>query len=229
MTRLTVNSCSPGLSRQVLIALLAAACLASAGCVRRRMTVRSFPQGAQVFVDDQEIGTTPCSAAFVYYGTRKITLIKDGYRTETLYQAMNPPWYQIPPLDFVTENLLSREIRDERVVDVQLVPQEIVPQAKLLERAQSLRGGAVTGQITLPPGVDAPPILSRPGDGLPGGEPIPRYPLPAPPGVIPGGQSPVGPAPIEAVPAPAPLPALGPPPGPSGEALPFFPPAASVP
>ena len=32
-----------------------------------------------MFVDDQEIGTTPCSAAFVYYGTRKITVMKDGY------------------------------------------------------------------------------------------------------------------------------------------------------
>ena len=33
------------------------------GCVRRRMTVRSNPPGAVVFVDDQEIGTTPASTA----------------------------------------------------------------------------------------------------------------------------------------------------------------------
>src|SRR2546423_9240961 len=85
---------------------LAALCLVRTGCVRRRLTVRTNPPGAQVFVDDQEIGTTPCSASYVYYGTRKITLVKDGYRTETVYQKFYPPWYQLPPLDFATENLL---------------------------------------------------------------------------------------------------------------------------
>ncbi len=168
----------------LLLALVAASCV-STGCVRRRLTVRTHPPGAQVFVDDQEIGTTPCSSSFVYYGTRKITLMKDGYRTETLYQKINPPWYQIPPLDFASENLLIREVRDERVVDVQLVPQEIVPQAKLLERANLLRSGAATGQITLPPGAEAPgPQISLPGEGLPGGQPIPRYPLPLPSGAV---------------------------------------------
>jgi hypothetical protein len=200
------------LAHWLLLALVVATCL-STGCVRRRLTVRTHPPGAQVFVDDQEIGTTPCSSSFVYYGTRKITLIKDGYRTETLYQKINPPWYQLPPLDFASENLLIREVRDERVVDVQLVPQEIVPQAKLLERANSLRSGAATGQITLPPGSDAPkPQISLPGEGLPGGQPIPRYPLPLPPGAV---ELP----PIEAT---------GPPPGnspePIGPAQPLGPP-----
>jgi len=179
------NTRLPNLLPRLLLAIALFATLSSTGCVRRRLTVRTQPPGAQVFVDDQEIGTTPCSSSFVYYGTRKVTLIKDGYRTETLYQKLNPPWYQIPPLDFASENLLIREIRDERIVDVQMVPQEIVPQAKLLERASALRNGALTGQITLPPGASSPPPnIGLPGDGLPGGEPIPRYPLPAPPGSI---------------------------------------------
>ena len=156
------------------------------------MTIRSFPPGAQVFVDDQEIGTTPCSASFVYYGTRKVTLIKDGYKTETVWQTFNPPWYQIPPLDFVTDNLLIHEIRDERFVDVQLLPEEIVPEQQLLDRAQTLRGnsqaGAITPLLTLPPGAHLPirepdPPLSLPGEGLPGGQPLPYEPLP---GIIPG-------------------------------------------
>src|SRR6187551_2154820 len=100
--------------QSVVVVLLILASLSASGCVRRRLTVRSFPPGAQVFVDDQEIGTTPCSASFVYYGTRKLTLIKDGYKTETVWQTFNAPWYQVPPLDFATENLLIYEIRDER-------------------------------------------------------------------------------------------------------------------
>ncbi len=180
----TIQNLAISPSRLALAVALVAA-LGMTGCVRRRLTVRTQPPGAQVFVDDQEIGTTPCSSSFVYYGTRKVTLIKDGYRTETIYQKLNPPWYQIPPLDFVSENLLIRELRDERIVDVQMVPQEIVPQARLLERASALRNGALTGQITLPPGAASPPPkISLPGEWLPGGEPIPRYPLPAPQGSI---------------------------------------------
>lgn len=187
---------SPACRRFVRLALfvcLAAACLLTSGCVRRRMTIRSFPPGAQVFVDDQEIGTTPCSASFVYYGTRKLTLIKDGYKTETVWQSFNAPWYQYPPLDFVTENLLINEIRDERVVDVQLQPEEIVPEQTLLDRARTLRGSAETGAITplfnLPPGAaqlplrEPDPPLSLPGEGLPGGQPLPYEPLP---GIAPG-------------------------------------------
>ncbi|MBW8884084.1 MAG: PEGA domain-containing protein, partial [Planctomycetia bacterium] len=87
----------------VVAALLAALLLSMTGCVRRRLTVRTTPPGAQVFIDDQEIGTTPCSASYVYYGTRKITLMKDGYRTETVFQKIPPPWYEISPLDFMAE------------------------------------------------------------------------------------------------------------------------------
>jgi hypothetical protein len=161
------------------------ACLAQTGCVRRRLTVRTNPPGAVVFVDDQEIGTTPCSASFVYYGTRKITVMKDGYRSETSYERFFPPWYQIPPLDFISENVIAREIRDERTIDVQLMPEEIVPQERLIERAQALRDGARTGAVT-PLNTFAPPTtqpirepdlqLGVPGQGLPGGEPLP-YPL----------------------------------------------------
>jgi hypothetical protein len=176
------NHISPPTVSRAVVLLALAICALAGGCVRRRLTVRTNPPGAQVFIDDQEIGTTPCSSSFVYYGTRKIMLLKDGYRTETLYQTLDPPWYQIPPLDFVSENLSIREHRDERIVDVQLVPQEIVPQDRLLERANALRNGALTGQITLPPsdGSRPPPKISLPGEGLPGGEPIPAFMLPAP-------------------------------------------------
>jgi hypothetical protein len=182
--------------RQLATLAIACLCLLNLGCVRRRLTVRTSPPGAQVFVDDQEIGLTPCSAAFVYYGTRKITVMKDGYRTETKFQRFFPPWYQIPPLDFISENLVGRELRDERVVDVQLAPEEIVPQKKLLERAQSLRDGARSGNVTPLVAGDSshetPANLGLPGQGLPGGQPLPYEPLPGPPSFQPN--SPPGPS-----------------------------------
>jgi hypothetical protein len=172
--------------RPLALALVAAQAICASGCVRRRLTVRTNPPGAQVFVDDQEIGTTPCSSAFVYYGTRKITIMKDGYRTETVFQKIPPPWYQIPPLDFVSENIVPREIRDERVVDVQLVPQELMPQQKLLDRAAALRASARSGTVTPMTAITTanprpPEPPGYPGQGLPGGQPLPYEPLPAPP------------------------------------------------
>lgn len=160
-----------------LAALCAFAAQSSTGCVRRRMTIRTNPPGAQVFVDDQEVGTTPCSTSYTYYGTRKMTVIKDGYKTETLYQRFNPPWYQIPPLDFITENLFPQEIRDERIVDVTLAPQEVVPEAVLRQRAEGLRRDARERQylpLVRPAGVENPSAtvtelpaeLGYPGQGL---------------------------------------------------------------
>jgi hypothetical protein len=185
--------------RVVLTAALVVMLLGTTGCVRRRMTVRSNPPGARVYVDDIEIGTTPVSTYFTYYAARKITLIKDGYRTETTYHRILPPWYEIPPLDFVSDNFVPYEVRDERVVDFQLVPQENVPLDELLGRAENLRQNARQGTITpLIPGQGGPPQpetlpptqpnIGLPGQGLPDNAPLP-YPLPTTEGAFEGSQN----------------------------------------
>ncbi|MGE3241124.1 MAG: PEGA domain-containing protein [Pirellulales bacterium] len=139
--------------------MIAAALLAlvlPAGCVRRRLNVRSNPPGALVFVDNQQIGTTPCSVDFTYYGTREIRLVKPGYETLTVNQPIPTPWYQIPPIDFVSDNLLPNQIEDHRTVAFNLEPQIVVPTEQLIERGNQLR------QETLA-GVGAPPAVVVPG------------------------------------------------------------------
>ena len=122
--------------------LLACVIMVPGGCVRRRMTVRTDPPGATVSVDNQVIGTSPAASSFVYYGTREFRIEKDGYRTETLRQQIRPPWYQWPGLDFVTETLWPGEIRDERIIDVTLIPQEEAPTDVVVDRAEGLRSRA---------------------------------------------------------------------------------------
>ena len=129
------------------------------GCVRRRMTIRSNPPGAVAFVDDRRIGVTPVSTPFTYYGTRKIQLFKDGFESQTVKQRFAPPWYEYPGLDFISENLWPREIRDERIVEVQLQPQQVVAPQELVGRAETLRGSAQQGSlIGLPAGAVTQPI-----------------------------------------------------------------------
>ncbi|MDG2384960.1 MAG: PEGA domain-containing protein [Pirellulaceae bacterium] len=142
--------------------------LVSTGCVRRRMTVRTDPPGATVYVDDQEIGTTPVSSSFVYYGTRKIQVVKDGFETETVMNRMRAPWYQIPPLDFFSENLFPREIRDERIIQIEMEPQKVIPTNVLLDRAQQLRTSTIEGySIPTPPTIESSAPMPPRGGELP--------------------------------------------------------------
>ncbi len=134
--------------KPTLAILLLTLLLAGPGCVRRRVTVRTNPPGARVTIDREEIGETPVSTGMTYYGTRDIRVEKDGFETVKTRHTFNPPWYQVPPLDFISENLWPYEIRDEREINVQLVPQRIVPTGELLERAETLRGGAQQGHVT---------------------------------------------------------------------------------
>ena len=123
---------------------------ACCGCVRRRMTVRTNPPGAMVSIDNQVIGASPASTPFVYYGTREIRVEADGYRTETIRRKIKPPWYQLPGVDFIAETLYPGELRDERIIDVTLVPKSIPPSEEVIQRADALRQQTTSGIVTAP-------------------------------------------------------------------------------
>jgi hypothetical protein len=137
------------------IVLVLAMLLPAGGCVRRRLNVRTNPPGALVYVDNQQIGTTPCSVDFVYYGTREIRLVKAGFETLTVNQPIPTPWYEYPPLDFISENLVASKIRDNRTVTYNLAPQVIVPTQELLDRANQLRQETLQFPVT-PAGAAVP-------------------------------------------------------------------------
>jgi hypothetical protein len=169
-------------TRRPLVWLVMLAVCAQAGCVQRRLTIRSNPPGALVYVDDFQIGTTPVSTDFIYYGTRKVRLSLSGYETLTVLQPIPAPWYQYPGLDFVSENVVPGEIRDERVVEYQLKPQMMVPSPQLLGRAENLRHAAA-GPPGAPPGL--PPVApSNPVFGPPASAP-PGPPASPPPATRP--------------------------------------------
>ncbi len=159
--------------------------------MRRRLTVRSVPAGATVYVDEQPIGQTPVSTPFTYYGTRKVQLVKDNFETLTVKQTFNPPWYQYPVAEFISENLWPFELRDERVIDFQMIPQVIVPTERLLENGQQLRDsagqGAITPLVTPAEQQFAPPPAGSivPGPVAPNTSGYPEEPLPLrPPGRV---------------------------------------------
>lgn len=121
--------------------LLLAVCFS--GCMHRRLTVRSDPPGAAVLVDGEDVGFAPVSIDFTYYATREITLYKDGYKTLTLFQKVPTPWYQVMPLDFITDNFAFTQIRDKREVLYTLEPELLPPTSEVLDRAKNLRSNAL--------------------------------------------------------------------------------------
>ena len=155
----------------LLAAAMVFVCLS--GCLHRRLTVRTNPPGALLYVDDYEIGATPVSTSFTYYGKRKIRLVKDGYETLTVMRDIPPPWYEYPPLDFIAENLVPGHIRDQRVMDFQLHPQAVVPTDQLLSRAENLRRGIHTSTGTAPQLPAAEPIPTPEGVGGHTAHPLP--------------------------------------------------------
>ncbi len=200
---------------RLLGAALLLLALPSAGCVQRRMTIRSNPPGALVYVDDYQLGTTPVSTDFVYYGTRKIRLVKDGYETLTVRQPFPVPWYEVFPLDFVTENLWPWEIRDERVVDLAMAPADSQPAELVVSRAQAARQASGSLPASAPV---APPPVPVPVQA------VPVQPIPAPP--PPFQQAPIPqaiPAPLQPGPGPLQFP------GPALQAPPLNSPTQGIP
>jgi hypothetical protein len=148
-----------------------------------------------VYVDEYPIGVSPVSTSFTFYGTRRIRLLKDGYEPLTIMEPMWPPWYDIPPLDFFSENLVPGELRDQRDFCYQLKPQVIVPPEQLLARGEQLRRNQPVSPLTASPAthqvVVPPPAQPAAGTQLIPVQPAPETISAPPPQVSPQG---VGPA-----------------------------------
>ena len=164
--------------------LLLALVLVSTGCVYRRMTILSDPPGARVFINNVEVGTTPCNVptnAFIDHGNYKITLFKDGFEPYEALEPVPPKWWQYPGIDFLAE-VGPFDQRDRRVFTYQLQPMREKSGDELKQQADEFRqrgGGGGTmnavppGAAIAPAGATLPPATS--GPALP---PVGQIPVP---------------------------------------------------
>ncbi|HMN96576.1 MAG TPA: PEGA domain-containing protein [Phycisphaerales bacterium] len=122
--------------RTVLPVALGAALLA--GCVRRTIDITSEPSGAMVVLNEREVGRTPVTVEFTYYGTYDVRLALDGHEPLLTSGEAVPPLWDNVPLDFVAEALPARldsTVRWHYVL-------EPARDAGLLERARELKAEA---------------------------------------------------------------------------------------
>src|SRR6516225_8984761 len=106
------------------------------GCVHRVMTVKSEPDGALVYMNEQEIGRTPLTKEFLWYGNYDVVVRKDGYATLKTQTPVMPPLWQIIPIDLVTDLM---PLTDEHKLVYHLQPAPPSDPAALMAHAEDMR------------------------------------------------------------------------------------------
>lgn len=119
----------------------------STGCVRRTITITTDPPHALVFLNDQEVGRSTVTTDFLWYGDYDVIIRKKGYKTLKTHWNIEPPWYQVVPIDFFAEVLWPRNLHDQRsrhfTLDLETLPtkEELIKRAlQTRERALDPRG-----------------------------------------------------------------------------------------
>jgi hypothetical protein len=115
--------------------------LLSSGCVERVIQVRSDPPDATVLLDDQLVGKTPLDIPYTWYGKRYLTVELKGYTQVRELIALNPPWWQYFPLDFITDVLVPLTIEDRSEFTYRLEKADITQEElrEVKKRAAELR------------------------------------------------------------------------------------------
>ena len=118
-----------------MVFLTALTCLG--GCVERKITFTSNPEGAIVVVSDKEIGRTPVTIPFTWYGDYEIIYRLEGYRTIKTHAKINPPWYEYPPWDILSQ-MAPWTYNDNRYLHYDMPKQTTPTDDELIKRAELL-------------------------------------------------------------------------------------------
>jgi hypothetical protein len=102
-------------------------------------------------MNDQEIGRTPFSKTFTWYGTFDVQVRKEGYQTIKAETPVIAPWWQWLPFDLLAE-ILPIRLEDRHDVAYSLKPSSDVqtdPEA-IVQRGQALRERLESSQFPQP-------------------------------------------------------------------------------
>ena len=122
--------------RLVVLSLLP---LTLGGCVERTLTVKSDPPEALLYMNGMEVGRTPVTRDFTWYGVYDVELRKDGYETVKAPGPVIAPLWQWVPFDLIAE-ILPFRLRDRQLLTFSMRPTssaQVDPQ-QLLDRAESM-------------------------------------------------------------------------------------------
>lgn len=70
-------------------------------CTERLLVITSEPEGAEVILNDVQVGRTPVEVGFTYYGTYDVRLRHEGYEPLITSREAEAPFYEWPGVDLV--------------------------------------------------------------------------------------------------------------------------------
>jgi hypothetical protein len=125
------------LSALIVISFVASMLLS--GCVERQLTINTEPQGALVTLNDEEIGVSPVTVSFEWYGDYDVIIRKEGFETLKTHRKLKGPWYDAFPFDFFAQILSPDRIVDSYEWTFELAPQQEPTREELIRNAEELK------------------------------------------------------------------------------------------
>jgi hypothetical protein len=124
----------PGIALICVFALIALC-----GCVERELTIKTNPEGALVVLNDEEIGLSPVTVNFNWYGDYCVRITKEGYETLDTHRDLKGPWYDGFPFDFFAQILNPNRIVNSYEWTFFLSPKRQMSREELIQNAQELQ------------------------------------------------------------------------------------------
>lgn len=109
------------------------------GCVERKLTINTEPHGAMVILNDEEIGLSPVTVAFNWYGDYCVRINKEGYETLNTHRNLKAPWYDACPFDFFANVLSPDRTVDSYEWTFKLTEKKQPGREELIDNAQRLK------------------------------------------------------------------------------------------
>ncbi|MEA3368437.1 MAG: PEGA domain-containing protein [Planctomycetota bacterium] len=167
---------------RTLLAVSVLAALALAGCygqVQRTITIDSEPEGARCWLNDNEVGRTPVTVPFTWYGTYSVRLEHPGYEPLLAEAAVRAPPFQWIGPDLAYETVVPGIHHDTHAFRYALHEAKPTDPDGLRQRAESLRRDA--GMPAFAPIMRPAPAVEEPPEPAPAEEKPPEPPSPEAP------------------------------------------------
>ena len=121
------------------IIALTLAVLFITGCVERKLTILTEPADALVTLNDEEIGRSPVTVSFEWYGDYNVRISKEGYETLKTHRKLKGPWYDYFPIDFFAQIINPKRIVDSYEWTFNLEEKQHPQREELIKAAENLK------------------------------------------------------------------------------------------
>ena len=123
--------------KSFLVAITVAAAFLT-GCVERQLTINTQPKDAMVILNDEQLGLSPVTVSFNWYGVYNIRITKDGYETLKTHRRLKRPLHDYFPFDFFAQCLNPQKIVNSYEWTFEMAEKQYPDRQELIDKADAL-------------------------------------------------------------------------------------------